>query len=535
MTENSFDENSSNTNFQLGEWYVDVHSNELRNSTQSRKIESKVMEVLVFLASHPGELITRQQFEQEIWKNTVVGYDNLTACIAKLRKILQDDPRHPIYIETISKKGYRLIAPVSTWSPSAKQKAAPKFLWIAFIVCILSWAIFGLYQIPQTEADHSSPTIAVVPFVNLTQKNDYFSRGISADIETALSKIHGLYVISSSEHRKQRNYFEGVHYIVKGTLRKTKEKIRINVSLVDAKRNIFLWSEKYDEKLTNIFALQDKISNNIVEMLEIKLTDAEKKQQSKKYTDDFIAYDNFLRGRSHYILRTKENNSLAQEYYQQAIARDPNFARAYSALALTHMASFRLAWHENPNTQLELAIKYARQSIKLDKHLPHAHWALAYIQLFRQNFGDAMVSAKMAVNLNPNFSDGYVILAVCNIYFGNTDEALRLAKKAIFLNPKHPAPYDSVLGQAYFFERKYKNARDALSSALEKNNNLIIPRIYLIASLSNLNLIEDARWQADLLQSTNPSFSVAKIKSILPIQNPDSIQIISQQLKSVGL
>lgn len=548
--------------FYLADWHVDPGTDELCRDGVAVKLESKVMAVLLYLTQHRNEVVTREMLEQAVWGNTVVGYDALTGCIAKLRKALEDDPRQPRYIETIPKKGYRLIGEIAGVTPQTHSPApvvgsgpAKTSNWRWLSLGILAMGIIlgavmltsgGREDQPRTTTAASLPSIAVLPFANLSGESgqDYFSDGITADITTALSKLSGLFVISpasASGYRETPVDLQhiagtlGVRYVVEGQVRRTGERLRVNVHLVDAGSDIVLWSEKYDRELRNVFSVQDDITANIVNTLSIKLTEAERQRTARQYTTSIAAYDDFLRGQAAYNHYTEKDNQQARDYFQQAMARDESFARAYSSMALTYVAEYRYGWEKTSPDPLRQALQLAQQSISLDSDSPQANWVLAYVHLFRQEYKEAAAVASRVIELDPNYANSYITLAVCKMRFGEAEAALHLVKKAMLLNPIYPASYVSMLGQIYYFLGEYEQAVPALREATERNMNLPTPHVFLIATLSRLGKMEEARWAAEQLKSLAPDFSAESIDGMIPLQDPKFIAEMKTNLQRVGL
>lgn len=548
--------------FYLADWYVDTGANRLRRGDTEVKLESKVMAVLHCLAQNSGELVTREALEQAIWGKTVVGYDALTGCIAKLRKVLEDDPRRPRYIETISKKGYRLIGDISQGSARPETDAASRTvglsgreLWWAVVAgllvlgLILAGAAGRLMNEEKTVvATHTRdrPSIVVLPFTNIGDSpgQDYFSDGITADITTALSKLSGLFVISQSSANGWRETpvdsgqvagSLGVQYVLEGSVRRTQDRLRVNVHLIDTDSDIYLWSEKYDRELRNLFDVQDDITKNVVNTLSVKLTEEEKQRTARRFTASIAAYDDFLRGQALYIHHNREDNQLARDYFQQAIDRDTAFARAYSAMALTFVLEHRYGWKQPAPALLDQALKLAKKGVSLDNELPQSYWVLGYTHLFRQEYREAAEAAGRAVELDPNYADSYLTLAVCKMHLEAPGEALQLVRKAMLLNPKYPAAYASILGQAYFFMGEYERSVPALREAIERNVNLLTPQVFLIVALSKLDRPDEAAWAAEQLETVAPEFSPDSIAGMLPVQDADIIAEMQQHLRHAGL
>ena len=287
--------------FYIADWYVDTNASRIRLGEIERKLETKVMAVLAYLAARPGGLVTREELEQAVWHDTVVGYDALTNCITKLRKALEDSSHQPRYIETVSKKGYRLIARVSnttnnqTLPEESGARHQPKIMSLLGLLIVFAISGLLIWQYSKTDISDSiknqtrQSTIAVLPFNNLSQDSsqDSFSDGITVDITTELSKISGLLVINSPsamnykahpvDATKVANEL-GVRYILSGNFRRAGNKLRINAQLIDGLTGVHLWAEKYDREMKEIFDVQDDITAKIVKALSIKL----KKESSEK-------------------------------------------------------------------------------------------------------------------------------------------------------------------------------------------------------------------------------------------------------------
>ena len=288
--------------FYIADWYVDTNASRIRLGEIERKLETKVMAVLAYLAARPGELVTREELEHAVWHDTVVGYDALTNCITKLRKALEDSSHQPRYIETVSKKGYRLIAHVSNTAKSQtlaeKHGARRQPKTMKSLGLLIVFSISGLllvWQYSKTDISDSikkqtgQSTIVVLPFKNLSQDSvqDSFSDGITVDITTELSKISGLLVINSSSAMNYKAHPVdttkvagelGVRYVLSGNFRRAGNKLRINAQLIDGLTGIHLWAEKYDREMKEIFDVQDDITAKIVKALSIKF----KKEASEK-------------------------------------------------------------------------------------------------------------------------------------------------------------------------------------------------------------------------------------------------------------
>ena len=391
----------------------------------------------------------------------------------------------------------------------------------------------------------SGPSIVVLPFNDLGESTsqDYLGSGFTEDVTTALSKLSGLFVIARSTAEIYKNEpldarqvasVLGVQYVLEGSVRRSGSDLRVNASLIDGDSGFRLWSESYDREMKELFDVQDDITLKIVSALSVKLTEQEKQRTARKYTVSIEAYDEFLQGQTEYARRTREDNLWARESFQQSIDLDPNFARAYSAMALTYTAEFRFSWHTNLMGSLAYAEKFARKAVAIDNQLPHAYWVLGFVSLHQRKYDQAISFARKAIELNPNYADSYATLGVSYIYDGNSENGVKMMRHAMRLSPQYPAAYASAAGQGYFFMGKYEDALPLLRDATERNVNLLTSQVFLVATLSKLGNVEEAGWVADQLRTLKPEFSVGQLNEMFPIKYPHQLQTLKESLQRYG-
>lgn len=558
-------------NFHVADWYVDVDANRIHNGEQDIKLESKVMTLLVYLAQHQGDVVSREQLEADVWEDRVISYDALTSCITRLRKVLGDDSRQPAYIETVPKKGYRLIAAVR-WidkdkrsametplpdkhrvnpehEPSQSKKTLRNASLIAAAVMLVVAAALFYFSPPESTDSvipaSDTPTIVVLPFDNLSNQpaQSYFSDGITADINIALSKLSGLLVVAApsmlAENKEPDRAVTDsqrlARYTLTGSVQRADNQLRVNVMLIDNRSRHQLWAESYDREITAVFEVQDDITAKIVATLSIKLTEEEKKRVAHRYTSSIEAYDQFLRGQALYTQHTSNEILLAREHLQRAIKLDPNFARAYSALSLTYVDEYRYQWFNSTEEPLLKTLALAEKAVSIDNTLPQAYWALTYAQLQLHRYDQARETIAYSLSVLPNYADGYAILALIEIYSGNPAQGLKMIRQAMSLNPDYPAQYLSVLGQAYYYLGDYESALSTFHDAIDKNFSLLTAQIMLTATLSHSGMSEEANWAAAQLQSLSPGFSLKDVARVFPIRDEIQQQDIIEQLAKAGI
>jgi len=535
-----------------GQWYVDPSTDRIRAGDRETKVEPRVMGVLCHLAARPGQVVSREELEAEVWAGMVVGYDALTSAIIKLRKAFDDDSRNPRIIETVSKRGYRLIAPVSPANPAAVEKSpslpakGKAGLWIGAVLVVaiaaaLAWFV-GRHEAP-TVIKRDQPALVVLPFNDLTVdgKQNYLAEGITEDIATDVSKYSGIQVIarySAQVYRRNKPALAdlrkelGVTYVVSGSVQKSDQRVRVNVELVDAVSGKQLWAERFDTKRQDLFEVQDNIRSRVVEALAIPLTDEEKRYAARRYTNSLEAYNAFTQARASYARHTREASVQARQYLQTALAIDPGFARAYSLLALTHVDDFRFNWSKDPMESVRQAEAAALKAIDLDKQLPQAHWVLGYIYLFglkRQD--EAIKQGLQTLEIDPNHADGHMLLAATYIYVGKPELTLQYAAQAMRLNPHYPSQYPSMMGYAYYFLGNHEEARKYLDQAIMMNPGRVPPTVYSIANLAASGDIAGAQWQLENLRLPDRDFNINDWAARQPFASKELLDKVADDLR----
>ncbi len=451
--------------------------------------------------------------------------------------------------------GAELPKSVGASKPVKKSRARPLIAGAALAVVVgvlLTWfepwvPVFegspdDVIATPQEE----KPSIAVLPFNNVSgdPAQEYFSDGISEDIITDLSRVPGLKVIdrnSSFTYKGKAAKLQqvgidlGVRYVLQGSIRRAGHRLRITTQLAKTTDGYQLWAERYDREQGDIFALQDEITEKIVSALLIKLSGDEKDLLTSRPTRNFEAYDLFLQGQQHFRAGNKEDNLLAQELYRRAIALDSGFGRAYGAYAVTLAFSFARGWSDRPGETLDRALELAQRAIQLNEFLPQTHWALGYTYMHRKDWDKALAAVQHAVTLVPNFADGYGLLALINNRLSRADEAIELIGKAMKLNPYYTWDYPYNLGRAYYTKGQYGMAVNYLHQALERNEAVTYPRLFLAASYVELGQTEDAAWEITQLQMTNPDMRLLHLANAHQIADEVLMQRFLTDLRKAGL
>ncbi len=522
---------------QVGDWTVEPALNQLSAAGKTVKLEPKAMAVLVYLAARPGQVVSREALLSAVWSGAVVGDDSLTQVVIKLRKALGDVPELPTYIQTISKGGYRLIAPVVRSAeiasapvqldaePRAERKRRVPWIAGAGMAAVLLaaagvWWIKGERvtgvppgQAPMAsiEADRTAqPTVTIKPFEALGNDPQavLLARGITADLVTDLSKVFGLWVIGvAPSSGPATSEAPPVRYLVSGSVQRIGERLRLQVHLTDAGTGKQLWSERFDRALDGFFAIQEELGPKILQILPAKVSEAEMRRVAQRHTRNLEAYEHFQRGQSALYVRQRTENETAREMFRRAIALDAAFARAYAGLALTYAADHRYQWTGDRAAALDRAFELARTAYQINPDVPETYWVLAFVHVERRQHEQALQYLETAVRLYPSFADGYALMGGVNTYVGRPADTVRLLRAAMRLNPQGGYLYFQNLGRAYFFLGDLEQARVNLEHALLRNPVNLETHVYMAALHVTAGDKAAAAWEAEEIRALQPGFS----------------------------
>jgi adenylate cyclase len=390
------------------------------------------------------------------------------------------------------------------------------------------------------------PSIAVLPFVNMSgePEQEYFSDGITEEIITALSKIQEMFVIARTSSFKYKGKEVdvrtvgrelGVRYVLEGTVRKSRDQLRITAQLIDAKTGNHLWAERYERELKDIFAIQDEITMKIITELQVKLTSGEQARLAAKGTDNFEAYLKVLQAAQHFVRMNKEDNAIALKMAEEAIALDPKYPRPYAVLGWARYMEIYYRTSKSPKQSVARAIELAQKSLEMDPDYAGARSLLCHIYTSRRQYEKAIAEGERAVAIEPSFASGYVFLARSLHWAGRNNESIPLIKKAIRLNPYPPSYYYYILGQCYIVAGKFEEAVAETNKAVQIEPNSLWARVTLASSYGSLGREEEARAASAEVLRIDPNFSVDHFAKRLPYKRqPDKDRFIGG-LRKAGL
>ena len=379
------------------------------------------------------------------------------------------------------------------------------------------------------------PSIAVLPFSNLSgdPQQEYFSDGITDDLVTDLSRVPGLFVIDRSStfayKGKPAKVQEvgrelGVKYVLEGSARKTADRVRINVQLVDASTGNQVWTQRYDRQFHDIFALQDEIVQSLAATLHLQLTVLQRGWFLPQRTKNLEAYDYFLRGFESLLSPTPDGLAKGRKMFERSVELDPGYADAYEALAVSYFLGSIWQFDKDPGV-LDRAAESVEKAIALDDSEAGAYAVRGWIEGIKGHHDRAVADGKRAVSLEPNSAFAWIALADINdaecVYpagivppgWGTSkpEEVLAYAQKAIRLDPRHPEKYSMPEGVAYNGLGQYAEAVDALKRS-DQNNPWV--HVNLVYAYSELGREQDARAEAAEVLRLSPGFSLEGVERI---------------------
>jgi adenylate cyclase len=540
----------------VGDWTLEPDLNQLSAAGQTVKVEPKTMAVLLCLASRAGQVVSRETLLAEAWPGVIVGDDSLTQVIIKLRKALEDDPDRPAYIQTVTKRGYRLVASVSQAVENRAFPVSRRFgsaYWIAGGCGLALLLASGVWWIADRQATRplsgagpvadlaQAPTVAIQPFKALSKddREIVLARGIAADLLTDLSKLPGLSIIgfSPADGRagSEASSYPEAGYLISGTVQRIDDRLRVHVYLVEQKTGKQLWSERFDRSMSEFFTIQDELAPKIVRMLPAKVSEAELRRMAQRHTRNLQAYEYFQRGQAALLVRQSVENEAARAMFRRAIELDATFARAYSGLALTYAADFRNQWTPDGAGALDRAFELARTANEINPDIPETYWALAYVLAQRRKHEQALEYLEKAISLYPSFADGYALMASIKTFAGQPAAAIPLMRTAMRLNPTAGHLYFLVLGRAYFYIGDLEQAHINLEEALMRNPGYTETHVYAAALKILQRDKSSAAWEADQIRALDPGFSAQRWLESYPMTDDAQKAKLLRALGQLGL
>jgi len=551
----------------------------LLNNGQQVDLTPKAFETLLVLAQNSGHVLKKEELLQRLWPDSFVEESNLTQNIFTLRKILGDDDNGNSYIETVPRHGYRFAGRIreidfkqSTEAKGVNASRIPTlraFTRYRLITALVLGATFLVsVYFAQRRLRPPQPQgkimLAVLPFNNLSEDpaQEYFADGFTEEMITQLGRLGQgqLGVIARTSAMQYRNTQRradqigrelGVEYLLEGSVHREGDRVRITAQLIQVRDQTHVWAEEYDRDLQDVLILQRDVARSIAREIEVKLTPQLQSRLAITPAVDRKAYELYLKGRYFWNKRTEEGFAKAIDYFQQAIAQDPNYAQGYAGLADAYALLGSMADAEIPRKEaMPRARAAALKALEIDETLSEAHTSLAFVRMhYDWDWPGAEKEFERAIQLNPGYATAHQWHAYNLMVQGRTeeslteihqaleldplsliintdaieltyyarryDEAIRLGRKTIEMDPRFPLAH-AFTALCYLQKKEYAQAIMELQDAVLESGDRIDTRANLAAAYALAGRPDEARKALKGLKNDSPqrsdtAFHVARV------------------------
>jgi TolB-like protein/DNA-binding winged helix-turn-helix (wHTH) protein/tetratricopeptide (TPR) repeat protein len=536
-------------------YVLDLERGCLMAGDEEIALRPKSFELLRYLASNPGRLVSKDELLAAVWPNVVVTEDSLVQCVAELRRALCD--RDQRLIRTMPRRGYRFESTTALeLSPAASQVAeppvrseridestphgrqpagttgkrrAPVLVAIGALAALattigIGWWWFGLQGRPTSAPPLS---IIVLPFENFSDDpgQEHFANGVSSDLTTELSRLPGMFVISHATARTLRGKDIdpgqigrelNVRYLLEGSVRQTREQMRINVQLVDTASGASAWADRFERERDQLHPWGDEVIGRIAMTLYFRLTRLEGDRALRERGDDPEAFDLTTRGWALvYTANKRETYHTARALFEQALEKDPRAVNALVGIGWTSAVSVLDDWSASPAADLATAESAVAQALALDPNHFIAHHVRGLTHRLRQRTQAARDAFQTAVALNPNWASGYAQLAATALELGRPEETVAAIERAIRLSPRDPnlGPWLANAGKAELHLGHYDEAASWLARAIETGTPSARNDAYLAAALALAGRADEARTALAKFRQMKPSATIASLRA----------------------
>ncbi len=483
---------------------LDTDRRELKRGGELIPLEPQVFDLLVYLVDNRDRVVSKDDLIASVWGGRIVSESTLTSRINAVRRAVGDSGEQQRIIRTSARKGFRFVGPLLDQPQAAVGAAEP--------------------QVQLTVPDR--PSIAVLPFTNLSGDPDqrYFIDGIAEEIITALSRVRWFFVIarhSSFAYRDKGMDAQqiarelGVRYVLAGSVRRAGDRIRISSQLIEVSGGNAVWARSYDRAVSDIFAVQDEITQTIVGAIEPELSRAERERARVKARDSLDAWSVYQRGMFHLYRCTREDLVEARRLFRQATTIDPELGPAYSGEAEAYYYEVVYGFAQSNQDNRDKAIGPARHAVTLDGDDAGAHCTLGRIRYLRREYPPAISELGTALELNPSLALAHYGLGAALVFSGKAADAVSHLESAIRLSPRDPnmGSFLVRIADARYFLGDYEGTVGFALKALGQPNFQWSRYAVLIAALGQLGRHDEARRYLDEVVRDRPDFSIAFVRN----------------------
>ena len=411
--------------------------------------------------------------------------------------------------------------------------------------------ITGLYTAEnQEESDfehgHTLPAILVLPFECLgdDEAQQTIAKGLTMDLTVALGRFRNFEVLAhdSSRHIKNKGFdhqtiYEkyGTRYVVEGNVRKSETKLRVNVELIDIKKDLQLWSEIYDRSIEDIFAIQDDITQTVANSIDRRILQLRQYHISRQPTHNPGAYDLVVRAWALLEATNQKDNELALTLSHQALELDDQYSQTHALISIGQFISAQNGWVNDPAATLNEAFEHGIKAVNLDARNHMAHSALGMACLFLHQHDRALRSLRRAVQLNPGSADSKAFLALVLVYCGKPQEALEILQAAIQSNPLHPAWYLQVSARIHYALEEFEEVIALLEEVTHLSPAYGTSQLLRAAAYAAMEQPDQARLMVRSLTESGSTLNLQAVQLSAPYKNKPDLDLFLLRLKHSGL
>jgi TolB-like protein/Flp pilus assembly protein TadD len=518
--------------YQFEDIVLDADRRELARGSETVAIGPQVFDLLLHLVQNRAHVVTKDDLIETVWGGRIVSESTLTSHVNAVRKAIGDTGEQQRLVRTIARKGYRFVGDVREGALSTQPGHAARHEPSA-----------GALALPDR------PSIAVLPFLNLSgdPTQDYFVDGVVEDIIAAMSRMSGLFVIarnSSFMYKgravdvKQVGRELGVRYVVEGSLRKSANRVRITGQLDDATTGKNLWSERFEGRIDDIFALQDQMTTDILGAIAPQLQRAEIERARHKPTESLDAYDYYLRATAELYRGTREAVDEALVLFSKATELDANYAAAHGMAAWCHFWRKVNGWLGDRPREIAEGTRLARRAIELGMDdavaLTRASHALA---ILTGDLDSGAILLDRAKTLNPNLAAAWFLAGFVRVWRGDSDDAIAHFTRAMRLSPLDHEMYRMQAGMAaaHLFAGRFDEASSWAAKAFRNLPSFLMVVAVIAASHAHAGRTDEARRAIEHLRQLDPTLRISNLGDWLPIRRPQHLAIFSDGLRRAGL
>jgi TolB-like protein len=522
--------------FRFTDFEIDLAQQELRRKGELVPIEPQVFDLLIHLIRNRDRIVSKDELIDAIWQGRVISEAALSSRVAAVRRAIGDNGDDQRLLRTHHKRGFRFIGQVE--GPVSSPKAVDS-----------SKGNEGLQTIAPALALPDRPSIAVLPFQNMSGDPDqeYFADGLTEDIITGLSHQRWFFVIARNSSftfkgeaidvRKVASVL-GIRYVLEGSVRKAAGRVRVTAQLIDAGNATHLWADRYDRELANIFELQDEITNRVIDSVGPQIIVAEAARVRRKPPQSIDAWDLVMQALPHMWRMSTEEQRLAQDFLQQALAIDPDYAHAHALLGWTYVSMFNLDTRTPIGEFTDRALESGGRAVALDEQDHWGHLVLGLGHVRRRRPEAAVMHLCKSVELNHNFALGYAGLGYAFACSGQPERGLKSLEQAQRLSPRDPflAMYAPVVRyMALFAMSQYEETIAVCRATTAMHPNHAGAWRLLTVSLGLLGRIDEAREALVHTLSLQPDLSSAHVENNTVYTDPADRSSFLLGLQRAGL